>query len=162
MTIVCALLSLFDIKVGVTNLVRVWTERAVRPEAAAAQASTFHTVWADRVLSVGPTLAQWRVPSSCEVFAFSFITFILGALALGSADRANGTSCRLAISIDVQKLSVKRRLFNNIAFKVRARGPGGHYRAITSESLVWTSGGKLMCCCDESVSLIGPQWERDR
>lgn len=48
-------------------------------------------------------------------------------------------------------------MFNNIAFKAHAQGPVGHYRAITSEILVWTSGGKLMCCCDERFSLSGLQ-----
>lgn len=55
----------------------------------------------------------------------------------------------------VHKLSVKKWLFNNIAFTAAAQGPVGHYRAITSEILVWTSGGKLMCYCDERCSLWG-------
>lgn len=33
------------------------------------------------------------------------------------------------------------------------QGAAGRYRAISSEILVWTSGGKLMCYCDERFSV---------
>lgn len=117
------------------------------------KAGVFQIVKADRVLSAELILALWHAPSSHRTFAFSFNTFILGALAFNLTDWAN--SRRLAISTDAHKLSVKKRLFNNIAFTADAQGPVGHYRAITSEILVRTSGGKLMCCCDESFSLGG-------
>lgn len=135
------------------SILRVWAARFVCPEATATEVSMFQIVKADRDLSVELILAHWHVPSSREVFTFSFISFILGGLVLSLADWAVGTRCRLAISTDVHKLSVKKWLFNNIAFKAYAQGPVGHYRAITSEIFVWTSGGKLMCCCDERFSL---------
>lgn len=132
MTIVCALLSLFDMKVGVTNIMHVWTARFVRPKATATEASMFQIMRADRVLSVELILDHWHVPSSCEVFTFSFISFVLGGPVFSLADWADGTSCRLAISTDVHKLSVKKWLFNNIAFKSLCprtwRPLQGHYQ----------------------------------
>lgn len=122
----------------------------------------FPTVKADRVLSVALILAFWHDPSSCKAFPFSFIRFILGGLVFNLADWVDGSSRRLAISADVHKLSVKKWLFNNIAFTAYAQKPVGHYRAITSEILVWTSGGKLMCYCDERFSLWGLQQELKR
>lgn len=97
-----------------------------------------------------------------QAFTFSFISFILGGLAFNLTDWANRSSCRLAISTDAQKLSVKKGLFNNIAVTAYAQGPVGHYRTITSEILVWTSGGKLMCYSDERFSLWGLQQELNR
>lgn len=51
---------------------------------------------------------------------------------------------------------------------VPKEGPVGHYRAISSEIPVWTSGGKLMCYCDERflsqrvrVAAKSPKW-RDK
>lgn len=51
---------------------------------------------------------------------------------------------------------------------VPKEGPVGHYRAISSEIPVWTSGGKLMCYCDERflsqrvrVASKSPKW-RDK
>lgn len=159
-----SVIFLLRMKVGAKNILRVWTARFVPPEATATEVSMFQIVKADRVLSVELILAHWHVPSSCAAFAFSFISFILGGLALSLADWVDGTRCCLAISTDVHKLSVKEWLFNNIAFKAYAQGPVGHYRAITSEILVWTSGGKLMCCCDERFSLrrVAARAEQDR
>lgn len=68
--------------------------------------------------------------------------------------------CHLAISTVVHKLSVKR-LFNNIASH-QPKDTVDHYRAITSEILVWTSGGKLMCYCDERFSLRALQQEPEQ
>lgn len=110
-------------------------------------------------------LLNWFWPtdmSSCEAFTFPFISFTPGSLAFNLPDWAGGTSFRLAISTGVHELSVKKWLFNNVAFTAEAQGPVAHYRAITSEILVWTSGGKLMCCFDERFSLWGLQRELNR
>lgn len=66
---------------------------------------------------------------------------------------------------DVHQLSVQKWLFNNtvVLFPPKStQGPVGHYRAITSEILVWTSGRKLMCWCDERFSLWVVQKEQVR
>lgn len=68
--------------------------------------------------------------------------------------------CHLAISTVVQELSVKW-LFNNIA-PFQPKDTVDHYRAITSEILVWTRGGKLMCYCDERLSLRALQQEPEK
>lgn len=112
----------------------------------------FQIVGADRVLSAERILAFWHVLGR-RLFSLSSLSFSCSIWLIEQ------TSCRPAISTDVHKLSVTKWLFDNIAFTAYAQGPVGHYRAITSEILVWTSGGKLMCYCDERFSLWGLQQE---
>lgn len=91
------------------------------------------------------------VPSYCKIFAFAFINFILCGPVFHLADWADRSTCLMANSTDLHKLSVKRWLSDNMVPTADSQGPAGHYRAITSEILVWTCGGKLMCCCDERL-----------
>lgn len=88
-----------------------------------------------------------------HLLSLSSASFFAGLCSIWLIERTVPV-CRLAISTDVHALSVKKWPFNNTAsFPACAQGPVGHYRAITSEILVWTSGGKLMCYCDERFSL---------
>lgn len=110
-------------------------------------ASAPQIVKADRVLSAELILAFWHASRGmCFLFHQPHSRQSGGQFWL--IERTVPV-CHLAISTVVQELSVKW-LFNNTA-PFQPKDTVDHYRAITSEILVWTSEGKLMCYCDEKA-----------
>lgn len=111
-----------------------------------------HKVKADKVLSAATIPASWQ--SLWGIYS-SFHQF----LSWQSCAHFDWLSWLFQFATwqytDVHKLSIQKWLFNNtVLFPPEcAQRPVGHYRAITSEILRWTSGRELMCWCDERFSL---------
>lgn len=116
--------------------------------------SVLHIVKADRVLSAELSLASWHTSQGIYFLFYqprSWQSYVRSDWLRGRFQFAAWQF--LQTSMNCQSRSKCSIIWTFFFSPACAQGPVGHYRDITSEILVQTSGGKLMCWCDERFSL---------
>lgn len=146
-----------DMRRGVKNTLRVWTGSSLCSQATVGCSGEWKLTGSRRLDRLRPfDIPLWSASRSDLPRPTHWTDRARNAPVGRASNSQTCANCRWS-----GDRSIIQSLFFHPQSPVPKEGPVGHYRVINSEILVWTSGGKLMCYCDERFFLsVWGSWQR--